>query len=163
GNRPPFLRRTWWAKDGRVFGGIMASDGLTETVARLRPGAAPAPVTTAPWNLSGCALARDAPILACLTENPRDAPEVGIVNIDSGAVTRLTRLNASLAAFQLAEVQPFFVRNRFGYETASLLVKPFAYRSSERYPLLVVLYNFGSRFTAQAQWIPNFPIQAFAR
>jgi hypothetical protein len=66
GNRPPFLKRVWWAKDGRVFSSATAPDGLTETVVRLSPGAAPVPATNAPWNLSGCVLARDAPLLACV-------------------------------------------------------------------------------------------------
>ena len=153
---------SWWASDGHVYAGTLAADRLTRTIVRLSPDNAAAAVTDARLNLSGCTLALDTPAMACVAESTTEPPEVAQLELQTGAVRRLTALNARFKSFQLADIEPFVVTNRFGYETANLLVKPRGYQPGRRYPLLIALYYFRNRFVTQAQLIPNFPIQAFA-
>jgi dipeptidyl aminopeptidase/acylaminoacyl peptidase len=152
----------WRAPDGRLFGLVVGSDGLTDSLARFGVGTPSEPVVRRMLNLTRCAIAGTRALMACVAETASEPPEVARIDLDSGIERRLTAFNDRFKNARPLVIEPLQVKNQHGFLTSNLLIKPVGYQQGQRYPLLIALYGFTNRFIADAQWIPNFPIRALA-
>lgn len=114
-------------------------------------------------HLSACTTAQSRPVMSCIRQNLTMAPEVALIDLSTGKVQTLTHLNPQYDGIALGQSTEIQWTNKYGIATNGFLVLPVNYRRGVRYPFLLVYYGFEKRFSAQAQWIPSFPIQAFAR
>jgi dipeptidyl aminopeptidase/acylaminoacyl peptidase len=128
----------------------VATDSITEVSAPV-------------GHLSLCSVDQEAKQAACIWQTPARSPAPALVDVPTGGVTALARLNPELEAKLQGQVTELHWTNRYGAETNGFLVKPAGYTEGTRYPTLVVLYWFEGRFMAEAEWILNYPIQLFAR
>lgn len=113
-------------------------------------------------HLSRCASDRSGAWLSCIRQNATTPPDIALVDANSGEVRTLTHLNPEFDSIALGATTELTWKNRYGALTNGFLVYPTGYRRGQRYPFLVILYGFENRFSAQAQWITSFPVQAFA-
>ncbi len=112
--------------------------------------------------ISGCSVASKRPIAACVIETVTDAPEVGVVDLRSGAVQKVTQFNDAMKAAQLGKVERVTVPDDHGNNVTMYLVYPTDYRPGQRYPALVLMYGFNSSFIGQAQYITSYAPQVYA-
>jgi dipeptidyl aminopeptidase/acylaminoacyl peptidase len=86
-----------------------------------------------------------------------------MVNLKTGKLHVVARLNPSLERKPLGEVTELHWGNRYGDRTNGFLLKPVGYVKGKRYPTLVITYWFEGRFVAEAEWITSYPAQLFSR
>lgn len=158
--------------DARVIGWTSGGDSvLFERSARSTGAVYAAPVaggavkmlSATDDHLSGCSKPDDQPIVSCIRQNLTTPPEIAVVELGTGNVRTLTQLNPEYDVLTLGRAAEIRWTNRYGHETNGFLTLPANYSPGTRYPFLIILYGFEQKFSAQAQWIPNFPTQAFAR
>jgi dipeptidyl aminopeptidase/acylaminoacyl peptidase len=113
-------------------------------------------------HLSDCTLAPDAWRVSCIRQDLDAPPEIAIVDLRDGAIAVLTDLNPEISRIPRGSPSELQWSNKYGQVTNGFLIKPLGYEQGRRYPFLVILYNFERKFSAQAQWIPNYPVQSFA-
>lgn len=125
-------------------------------------GGAVARVLSSPDHLSSFSFGAEGRLAACIRQNPTIPPDVALVDLSTGAVNTLTRVNPEVETMELAQVEKRQWRNKHGDETNGWLVKPLGFREGRTYPLLVMMYGYTGRFVSQAEWETSFPTQAFA-
>jgi dipeptidyl aminopeptidase/acylaminoacyl peptidase len=144
---------------------LIEYDDLTRSTlyrAPLRGGSA-APVIRDGAHYTAFHFTPDRRWAACLRQSFTSPPEAARVDLSTGAVEVLTKLNPQFDSIALQPGVERRWRNRFGQETNGYLVLPPARKAGERVPLVVVQYNFSNVFTTQAQWITSYPVQHLAR
>ncbi len=147
--------------DGNLI--IEYEDWSRSTLYRvLRQGGSATPIYKGEKHLSGCSYATDKRFAACLLQSFTEAPEVAKVNVHSGAVEVLTKLNPQFDEIALHPATERRFRNRYGYETNGFLVLPSGFRKGTPVPLVLIQYAFSNKFTTQAQWITSYPVQHLA-
>jgi dipeptidyl aminopeptidase/acylaminoacyl peptidase len=114
-------------------------------------------------HLSSCSFASALSSAACIWQTPARPPDPAIVDLQTGTVRALARLNPELEAKPRGVVTELRWTNRYGAETNGFLLKPVDYVEGVHYPTLVVLYAFEGRFVGEAEWITGYPAQLFAR
>lgn len=114
-------------------------------------------------HLSGFTFNATASVAACIRQTPTVPPEPALLDLASRAVRHVANVNPEFANITLGEVAEMRWSNKYRAVTNGYLVKPIGFRTGHRYPLLVVLYGFEGAFTAAAEWITSYPVQAFAR
>jgi dipeptidyl aminopeptidase/acylaminoacyl peptidase len=155
-------QKVWWGRDGRslyFMNRLQDRNSLYEV--DVRTGTVRA-VSQSGDDLSAFSFSDDQALVACIRQNVSMPAEVAVLDRRTGAVRTLTDVNPEYRNVALGAVDEVEWRNTFGYVTNGFLIKPLNYVQGRRYPLLVILYGFRRQFIAQAQWIPNFPAQAFA-
>lgn len=104
--------------------------------------------------------------LACIVESPSEVPALATVDIKTGAVHRLARvdLNPELKGIQLGRVEQRRWVNKYGVADLGYLIYPVAYQTGKRYPLVIMSYAFDGEFMTDAgRLYTAWPVQAFAR
>lgn len=99
---------------------------------------------------------------ALVRQSTTAPPEVAVMDVKTGRLTTLTELNPEFKNVTSGEVGELRWKNKFGHESNGFLIKPLGYVPGRRYPLLVILYGFSNKFSAQAQWMSSYPAQPFA-
>jgi dipeptidyl aminopeptidase/acylaminoacyl peptidase len=151
-----------WSQDGRWLIYDRAVRGAGTVSAISRDGAAIRTIAVGAAHLSECSIAAMASRLSCIRQDLTSAPEIAIVDLKAQTIATLTDLNPELAGMAMGEASELQWSNKYGQETNGFLFKPVHFEPGKRYPFLVVLYNFERKFSAQAQWIPNYPVQSFS-
>jgi dipeptidyl aminopeptidase/acylaminoacyl peptidase len=126
-------------------------------------GGSPRTIPETSDHLSACTKAQSRPVMSCIRQNLTMAPEVALIDLSTGKVQTLTHLNPQYDSIALGQATEIQWTNRYGIPTNGFLVLPVNYRRGVRYPFLLIYYGFEKKFSVQAQWIPSFPVQAFAR
>jgi dipeptidyl aminopeptidase/acylaminoacyl peptidase len=151
-----------WASDGRsIFferGG--RSGGSVEVIAAN--GGPARLVSHTADHLSHCSAAASVGWVSCVRQNLTIPPEIARLDLTSGAIHTLTHLHPEYDTLRLGAGTELRWTNRYGATTNGFLITPPGLVSGHRYPFLVALYGFSRRFSAQAQWITSFPVQALA-
>ena len=96
---------------------------------------------------------------ACIRQSITEPPEVCRVDLATGRFQVLTKLNPEFDSIALLPAAERHWNNKFGHETNGFLILPPGRDRSRRLPLVVMLYAFSNKFTAQAQWIASYPAQ----
>jgi dipeptidyl aminopeptidase/acylaminoacyl peptidase len=151
-----------WSLDGTWLIYDRAVRGAGTVSAIARDGAAIRTMSLGTAHLSECSIAPRASRLSCIRQDLTSAPEIAILDLQSHTLATVTDLNPELTGMALGEGNEIRWSNKFGQETNGFLFKPVNFEPGKRYPFLLVLYNFEQKFSAQAQWIPNYPVQSFA-
>lgn len=151
-----------WRADGS---GLLFERGerTTSYVASARiSGDSIAPVSATHYHLSQCSAVADGAAVSCVRQNATTPPEIALVDsTEPDGVRTLTHLNPAFDSIALGAVEEVRWTNRYGERANGFLIKPTDYRPGTRYPLLVMMYGFGNKFSAQAGSL-SFPAQAFA-
>ena len=113
-------------------------------------------------DLSECSFDESQARAACIRQDSTIPPEIAFINLSNGTSKTLTAFNDAYRNILLGDVSELRWTNKYGHSTNGYLIKPVNYIQGRRYPLLVILYGFTRSFISQAQWIPNYPAQAFA-
>jgi dipeptidyl aminopeptidase/acylaminoacyl peptidase len=153
----------WWRRDGA---GILfeVDDRSGSALYELSiEGGVAQKLTRGDYHLSNFSFSSDQSRISCIQQSPLTPPEVAIVDASNGVSTALTRLNPDYLNIRLGGVTELRWKNKYDYETNGFLLKPVDYEKGKRYPTLLILYGFSGKFISQAQWIPNYPAQVFAR
>lgn len=160
--------RLWWYPTGSQL--LVEARG---TEARLRgksalyavalaDGAA-RPVSQDEASLDNCTVSADHALAACVRQGAMVSPDPAVVRLATGAARPLATVNPEFRDIVLGEVTEVRWTNRYGDSTNGYLVKPVSHTPGRRYPLLVITYGFRGDFITDAEWMPNYPVQAFAR
>lgn len=111
-------------------------------------------------HFSSCSFTPDQRWAACVRQSITEPPEVARVELATGRVEVLTRLNPEFANIVLSGATERKWRNRLGHESNGFLFLPAAWRpGGNPLPLIVIHYHFSNRFSAQAQWMTSYPVQ----
>lgn len=158
--------------DARIIGWTAGGDSILFERSNRSAGAVqavsirggpPRTISKTSDHLSACTKAQSRPVVSCIRQNLTTAPDIAVLDLGTGKVQTLTHLNPQYDSIALGQATEIHWTNRYGNPTNGFLVLPVTYRPGVRYPFLIVLYGFERAFSAQAQWNPSFPIQAFAR
>jgi dipeptidyl aminopeptidase/acylaminoacyl peptidase len=155
-------QQLWWSDDGRsIYFMNRLRDRNSLYQVDIGAGQVRA-ISQSHDDLSAFSFSRDRSLVACIRQNTSMPAEIAVFGVRNGVPTTLTDLNPEYKNVVLGAVTEVTWTNKFGYNTNGFLIKPTNYIEGKRYPLLIILYGFRRQFISQAQWIPNFPAQAFA-
>lgn len=112
--------------------------------------------------LSHCEVAGDSLLAACVVETTTRPPELGLVDLATGKVRRVTQLNTWVRNRSLGRIKRITVPDDGGKSVTMYLVYPVGYRPGRRYPTIMVLYGFNNGFIGQAQYISSYAPQVYA-
>lgn len=95
-------------------------------------------------------------VAICVAQTLRDPPELVEVNLRTGAMRALRKLQPRQRSlnFQFTKIR---IRNRFGYVSTGFLALPNGARR-HRIPLAVMAYGFTEAYSRDAQWITSYPV-----
>jgi len=124
-----------------------------------RRGGAAAPVVAGAEDLSSFNFTRDRRHAACIRQSITEPPEVALVDLSSGRVDVLTKLNPEFDRIALQPATERRWRNRYGNESNGFLLLPPDFRNGRPVPLVVIQYAVSNKFTTQAQWMTSYPVQ----
>ena len=151
-----------WTSHGRsiYFERAGRSGGAVEILAAS--GGLARPVSHTADHLSRCSAVASVGWVSCVRQNLTLPPEIARLDLASGAVRTLTHLHPEYDTLRLGAGTELTWTNRYGAITNGFLITPPGFVQGQRYPFLVALYGFSRQFSAQAQWITSFPVQALA-
>ena len=159
GRRPPETLE--WHENGRIYYSDMV-ENRTEAIIEIQPGGQSHTLTPARWHVSKSSIAAHAQVAAVVRESVNEPQELALVDLRSRELKTVTSFNAHAIKLQRPKVEPYRVVNKFGYTTENWLIRPFGYREGQRYPLVVLLYNYNNVFPAQS-WMKNIAPFEYAR
>jgi dipeptidyl aminopeptidase/acylaminoacyl peptidase len=116
-------------------------------------------------------LSRDGKRLAFRSVGPRDAGDVVVMDLDSGASRTLTDVNPELRELDLGRLETVSWKSFDGMEIWGLLLTPPAYRPGERLPLVVYVhggpiggftYGLFPQFMHRPGQLEPYPVEAMA-
>ncbi len=140
-----FIIDLWWSADSRhlYFTRPVVPEGRWGLFTIDRTGGVPARVGhfLPDEEVYSCSADATVRLAACMVERPTLPPDIGVVDLQSGAVRRVTNLNPQ---WHRLDVQPAALltwKNRYGHTTFGHLMKPLGYVPGRRYPLVITTYR----------------------
>jgi dipeptidyl aminopeptidase/acylaminoacyl peptidase len=136
-----FIDSVCWHPDGRI---VYCRGGRGSTRQVLRVDTATGQVqslTAAPGHHEHLRLSQDGRWLVCTYQSPTTLPEVYLLSADGRQRRPLTRVNARLERFRLAQSQIVRWRASDDLELEGVLIQPLEHQQGERYPLIVDLHG----------------------
>jgi dipeptidyl aminopeptidase/acylaminoacyl peptidase len=103
----------------------------------------------------------DATVAACTIERNTAPADAAILNLRTGAVRTLTKLNPEFQNLELSPPIRIEWKNKFGDAGHAYFLKPLNYEQGKRYPLVVTTYRSGDYFLRGGVG-DEYPIQVFA-
>ena len=98
---------------------------------------------------------------ACVSQNSTTPPQIAVADLETGKARTLVDLNPEFRNIELSQPSRIEGTNEYGDRWFAHVVKPVAYKSGTRYPLIVTTYRSGDYFLRGASGNEN-PIQVYA-
>ena len=114
-------------------------------------------------NISYCSFAKDLSFGACVRDNLTSAPELVLVDANSGAFSTLARPNARYDAITPLRSEYTVWKNRYGHPSDGYITYPPDFSPTRKYPAVVVTHGTGARneFVGRG-FQAEIPVQALA-